>query len=278
LHNEIVCTQVANNIVDRMGMTFVNRLVEFVGCTSLEAVQAYWAVQLMFDFDEQWAAVQSLSLNATHQLELLLEIIRLGRRATRWLIRNNRGNLQPAALLQRFAAPVRSLLETAPGSFMSPVQRAAFDEASMQLEKAGLPSYVARKHAHVTRLLIALPVVEVAQRTHQTALEVIPIFAEMGVLLATDSLVAQLDELDGDHWQAMERDALLDDVLTQQLELTARAINTQLTPTQWATKNSAFINDWQRVLADLRPGGSTSITLYSMTVRKLGDLTKQLEA
>jgi len=278
LHNEIVCTQVANSIVDRMGMTFVNRLVEFVGCTALEAVQAYWAVQSMFDFDEQWGAIESLSLNASHKLELLLEIIRLGRRATRWLIRNNRGRLQPATLLQRFAEPVRSLLETAPGSFMSPVQRAAFDEASQQLEKAGLPSSVARKHAHETRLLVALPVVEVAQRTHRSALEVIPIFAEMGVLLGTDTLIAQLDELDGDHWQAMERDALLDDVLTQQLELTSRAINAQLTPSEWAAKNSVFMRDWNRVLADLRPGSITSITLYSMTVRKLGDLTKQIEA
>ncbi|MFV2090393.1 MAG: hypothetical protein ACC642_07050, partial [Pseudomonadales bacterium] len=75
------------------------------------------------------------------------------------------------------------------------------------------------------------------------------------------------------HWQSMERDALLDDVMTQQGLLTVDIL------TQTGGDVDAFLNertqftaDWRQIILNTQQGSQQDFSMYAMACRKLADL------
>ena len=91
LAREIIATQLANDVVGHLGITFVVHLSEFVGGSVSEIVRAAYVAMESFGIRERYRAIEALSVTEDVKLAMLLELIRLGRRVTRWLLRHRRG-------------------------------------------------------------------------------------------------------------------------------------------------------------------------------------------
>ena len=91
LRRQIIASQVANSIVDHMGITFVVHLLEFVGGSMEEMVEPITALSKRSAFADWFDAIEA-EQNVPEQvrLDMLLDLIRLGRRATRWILRHRR--------------------------------------------------------------------------------------------------------------------------------------------------------------------------------------------
>ena len=98
LKREIVSTQIANDLVNHMGITFVQRLKESTGMSPANVAGAYVIVRDIFHLPHWFRQIEALDyqVSADVQLELMDELMRLGRRATRWFLRARR-NEQNAA-------------------------------------------------------------------------------------------------------------------------------------------------------------------------------------
>jgi NAD-specific glutamate dehydrogenase len=98
LKREIVSTQIANDLVNHMGITFVQRLKESTGMSPANVAGAYVIVRDIFHLPHWFRQIEALDyqVSADVQLELMDELMRLGRRATRWFLRSRR-NEQDAA-------------------------------------------------------------------------------------------------------------------------------------------------------------------------------------
>ena len=98
LKREIVSTQIANDLVNHMGITFVQRLKESTGMSPANVAGAYVIVRDIFHLPHWFRQIEALDyqVSADVQLELMDELMRLGRRATRWFLRSRR-NEQNAA-------------------------------------------------------------------------------------------------------------------------------------------------------------------------------------
>ncbi len=90
LRREIIATQLSNRIVTEMGTTFIFQMNDESNCTTAEIVRAYMTARKLFDLHSLWSQVESLGqkISVEVQNEMLLDVIRLGRRAARWLLRN----------------------------------------------------------------------------------------------------------------------------------------------------------------------------------------------
>src|ERR687896_2513730 len=117
LRREIVATRATNGIVDRAGITFVFRLQEDTGAGPADIARAYAVARDVFDMRRLWADVEALDLevDATVQIEMLLEARRLVERATRWLLRSRPRPLDIGAEIDRFAAGAAAVAEALPG-------------------------------------------------------------------------------------------------------------------------------------------------------------------
>src|SRR5262249_29289964 len=116
LFREIVAAMVANDIVHHLGITSVAHLSEFVGGQVGEIARAYYAAAACFSIRERYREIEALGdADDEAKLEMLLETVQLARRATRWLLRHRRANLDVAALSAHFKPRIESLLVHAIG-------------------------------------------------------------------------------------------------------------------------------------------------------------------
>src|SRR5207248_2136920 len=90
LRREIVATVVANQLVERVGTTFVFRLRDETGAPPEVLARGYAIAREVFEMRSFWESVEQLDnqVDADLQLEMLIEGRRLVERSTRWLVEN----------------------------------------------------------------------------------------------------------------------------------------------------------------------------------------------
>ena len=90
LKREIIANQLANQVVNRMGTTFIFRMQEESAWPAADIVQAWVTVNRIFDGEALWNAIEALDnrVPADVQVSMLVQVRTLIERATRWLLRS----------------------------------------------------------------------------------------------------------------------------------------------------------------------------------------------
>ncbi len=118
LRREIVATVVANDLVNRGGITFLQEMRERTGRSAGDVARAYAIVKEIFAFGPLWAAVDALDnkVAASVQAEMLLTGGRLMERATAWFLRGRSLDIraQIDAFRPRIAELAEHIVETLP--------------------------------------------------------------------------------------------------------------------------------------------------------------------
>jgi glutamate dehydrogenase len=111
LRTQIIGTKIANDMVDLMGITFVERIGQSTGANAVEVARAFVTAREVFDMHTWWERIEALDdrVDAALQLDMMAVVMRLVRRATRWFIRNRRVHLQPLREVERFRASIAEL-------------------------------------------------------------------------------------------------------------------------------------------------------------------------
>jgi glutamate dehydrogenase len=213
---------------------------------------------------------------------MLLQITHLARRATRWLLRHRRHALDVADLTAHFAPNIGRLADS--GLALLGASGAARCQAQIKRWQAGgVTAAVAQVCANAASLVATLPIIDAAERRAADPLRVGSMFAALNAALGIDWLADQLARLTpASLWQAMERDLLLDDLLTDHGELAA-IIHTHA-PTDgavdgdaaavnaWLAGHTQFARAWRVTLESAQRTSGADFSMLSMTCRKLHDL------
>ena len=107
LKREIVATQVANDLVDHMGVVFVRRLRDSTGAGRADIARNYVIARDSFNLLSLWAQIEDLDnqIPSDVQHSMMLDLMRLIRRSTRWFLRQHMG-LSTQDAIEYFAPPV----------------------------------------------------------------------------------------------------------------------------------------------------------------------------
>lgn len=279
LRRQIIASQVANSIVDHMGITFVVHLLEFVGGSMEEMVRAYYGFVEAFGVRDWFDAIESeQGISEQVRLDMLLDLVRLGRRATRWILRHRRSVDSVQTFVDSCQGRVSALIDRRE-MLMSSSNRDDWGAAVAELVAAGVEEGLAKRTARASRLADTLSIIDAADTTGLDAIAVGEVFVALSDRLQTDWLSDQLAFLTASsHWQAMERDALLDDVMTQQ-SLLAVSVLTDADGDldAWLKNRERFASEWRRVISDAQHTGQQDFSMFAMTCRKLADLARMGE-
>jgi glutamate dehydrogenase len=281
LRRELIATVVANQLVDRAGMTFAFRLTEETGASVPLLARAFAVARDVFAMREFWAAVESLDneIEAGTQLAMLLEGRRLVERAARWLVRSDAGGaIDVTALTARFAPAARTMAEALPGVLRG-LDREQFDERLAELTSAGVRGDLAQLVASMPALLAVFDIVEDASATLTPQGVVMEVYFEVGSLLGLDWLRDRILDLPrGDRWQALSRAALRDDLyrlhraLTRDVLVAAMGAGGGPAVAAWMERNAAGVQRAQSVLADVRACHVYDTTTLPVALRELKNL------
>ncbi|HEY7884551.1 MAG TPA: NAD-glutamate dehydrogenase, partial [Cellvibrionaceae bacterium] len=92
LHREIIATELANDMVNKLGCTFVQRMNDATGAHALAIAQSFLFASHYFDFNRYFSALEELdfTVSAEAQLQLMNRLAGIVRRGARWFLRNYR--------------------------------------------------------------------------------------------------------------------------------------------------------------------------------------------
>ncbi|EJM92004.1 NAD-specific glutamate dehydrogenase [Pseudomonas sp. GM74] len=281
LKREIVSTQIANDLVNHMGITFVQRLKESTGMSPANVAGAYVIVRDIFHLPHWFRQIEALDyqVSADVQLELMDELMRLGRRATRWFLRARRNEQNAARDVAHFGPHLKELgLKL--DELLSGEIRETWQTRYQAYVEAGVPELLARMVAGTSHLYTLLPIIEASDVTGQDPAEVAKAYFAVGSALDITWYMQQISALPVENnWQALAREAFRDDVDWQQRAITISVLQqgdgTQDVETRlslWMAQHESMIERWRVMLVEIRAASGTDYAMYAVANRELLDL------
>ncbi|EAR59826.1 NAD-glutamate dehydrogenase [Neptuniibacter caesariensis] len=283
LRREIIGTQIANHMINMMGINFVDRLRISTGADDAVIARAYMLARDVFDVEEQWLQIEKLDHKVASELqvEMMHELQHLMRRATRWFVRNRRAELDCAKEVAFFREHLGKLVSKQENLFSGePLER--WHKAKQRYQEAGVPAKLAKLVAGARCLYASLGIIEVAAVSEISADKVAKIYFGLGERLELDWLSKKLNKLSVDnYWQALAREAFRDDLDWQQRAVVDNAIQSRGKGSdvtaiidKWCSDNDWLLERWQNVLTELKSAKKQEYAMYTVALRELFDLAK----
>lgn len=283
LRREIVAMQVANEMVNRMGITFVHRLSQSTGASTAAIARAYIVVRDIFDLEQHWSAIEALDcrVKSDVQIRMMNELTRMVARACRWVLRNHRSRLDLVENIAKFAGGVREISGHWP-TLLRGSQLEHWTRHHSYLEEQGVPAELAKVVASAPYLYSALGIVDAHHQTGVALREVADLFFAIGERLELQWFALQIACLKpASHWQSLARDTFKEDLDWQQRALTVGILqqtDPQASATEriehWAQGQQDLIQRWNLMLAELKAVKSPEFAMFSVALRELLDIAQ----
>jgi glutamate dehydrogenase len=283
LHREILATQVANDIVNRMGLNFVLRQRKATGATTADVACAYTAVLEIYHLADIWEQIEALDHVVAHdvQTQMMLDLIRLVKRATRWVLRNRRRELSPSAVVEQFRSGVESLRDALP-KLMRSRGGERYQALHDRYLEAGAGPELATAVAGTRVGYTALGIIQAAADADAPLMDLANLYFIMGERLQLDWFSGQILAANVENeWQALARDTYMEDLEWQQRTLAIGALrhldaerNLLQCMTDWEEQESLLLERWQGMLTELQAAPAPDFAMLAVANRELLDLAQ----
>jgi len=281
LKRDIIATHVTNSMVNRVGCTFVHRLLETAGAKPDEIVRAYLLTREIFGFVDLWTAIEALesSVDDAVQSEMLLDTGRLLERGTTWFLRSRRLTEDMAATIAHFEPQVRGLASRLP-QLLDPVEQSGADAVVAAYAAEGVPTELATRVVDFTTLYAALDIIEVADAAKRPVETVADLYFELSTRLGVPWLREKIAALPGDaYWDTLAKGAMQDDLSSLQRTITAEVLadgadvaTSGKLITAWEGRNRRSIDRTAELLEELRAASAVDTAMLSVALRELRNL------
>jgi glutamate dehydrogenase len=280
LKREIIATVVANAMINRTGSVFVHRMIEETGATPEEVTRAYVLVRDIFGLEALWGEIDALDnkVAAPLQYDMLVEVGRLVVRATLWFLRRRRERLPIAQVLDIFRPALETLRGMVP-NVLSAGDRMAWTTTVAQFAKEGVSRPLAERVASLGALYAALDITEVAHDQKKSVETVAALYFALVGDLELRWFGEKITQLPTDTpWQALARNALRDDLASQQRALTAAVAKVAASGTPeemlaaWRERYATAIARLKAMTEELKRAGTLDLAVLSVLLRELRSL------
>jgi len=282
LRQQIIATQVANEIVDMMGITFAERMSQSTGAHAVEVARAFVTAREVFQLHARRRELEALDSDAATQLELLAIQMRMVRRATRWFIRNRRVNLEPVREVERFQQPLQDLYLALPQLLVGRLLE-DYRARYQRFANAQVPDGIANYAAVANLLYACLGIIDAAASINAPVQKVAEVYFAIAQELELDLFAKQIAELKVEnHWQSQQREAFRDDLEWQMRKLAVGAMrhmcekgDVETCISRWLQQQHALVERWRALLLEVQGTEAKEFALYGVAIRELLDLAQR---
>jgi len=281
LKREIIATYVTNSMINRVGSTFVHRLLEATGAKPPEIVRAYLLNREVFGFVDLWMAIETLDnvVDDAAQSSMLIDTRRLIDRGTTWFLRSRRLGEDMGETIGHFAPQVASLAARLP-QLLDPADRARVDASVAVYVGKGVPGPLAMRVATFDTLYAALDIIEVADGARRSPSEVAELYCALSTKLGLPWMREKMSQLPADaHWRILAKGAMLDDLASLQRTITAEVLGSGTDGadpsrliTAWEERNRRGIERAAQLIVELRAATPVDAAMLSVALRELRNL------
>ncbi|WP_058535675.1 NAD-glutamate dehydrogenase [Legionella saoudiensis] len=281
LRREIIATQLSNQIVNTVGITFMYRLQIETGLSIANIARAYTLAAKAYGLEELHELIDSLNykVSVQTQYELLHHVRQLMNLSARWFLHHGRLHGDLASNIEHYKQSIKKL-ETKIPSLMAGITKDYLDKLVAQFVGIGIAEETAKKIAATRAMYTALNVVEVATQNQfdleRTAEVYFTVGSKFNLVWFRDQIA--LDSREG-HWNSLARVSLREDLDNLQRRITIAILkedhqkpNAEELIDSWLANNRFIQNRWEQLLEMLLSSQEVDYTQFFIALRELSTL------
>ncbi len=283
LRREIIATAIANDLVNRGGITFLHRTVEETGATYDSVVRAYTIGREVFDLPSFVASAEAIDnlVSTDVQSKLYLEFRRLLDRTSRWFVQNRAGVMDVGAEIDRFR-PVIAKWHGRMGELVRGEALERMRAEARAFAEAGVPADVADLTSGLLYEFSLLDVAELAEDLGRPIDEVAEVYFAVGARYSLDGQLDRIRQLTrNNRWESLARGALRDDLYQAWMQL-ARAVllstsaeaSAQERLETWAGANESQVVMAEKMLAEVAELELPDLAAMSVALRVMRNVIR----
>ncbi|MBB1366161.1 NAD-glutamate dehydrogenase [Pseudoalteromonas sp. SR44-5] len=279
LRKEIIATKLANNIVNDMGLNFMVRMHEETGANEAEIALCYSVASEVFQMRDTWSAIVDLDnkIPAAVQTEMLYQLRRTVRRATRWFLRH-RNKAQNIEQTIAFFAPTFADLSANLTTYMVEKESERLSAAADKLIESAVPAELATRIVSLSSLFSVMDLAEVAANSGRSIDMVSNTYFKLGARMGLHWFLDQITHQPvANHWQALARASYREELDWQQRTLSEVVLNNFAGDNkdvdgqidQWMDSQDLLLQRWKQMLAEFKTSQSHDFAKFSVALREL---------
>ena len=286
LRGEIIATSLANELVNNMGLNFVQRMRDETGTSVAEIGICYTIAREVFGLTELTEQINELDfvVPSIVQGEMLIQLRRSIRRACRWFLRHRNRNLSIQATVE-FFKPVVNNLKLNINQYMIESEVEELNSDLDALIAENVPLEIAKGVAYLSTLFSGLDIAQIAEADNKPVSLISETYFKLGARIELHWFLVQITAQPvANHWQALARAAYREELDWQQRSLTSAVLNgcdnkcdSDSIITTWVENNQNLLERWNHMLADFKSSQGHEFAKFSVALRELNLLVLHCE-
>lgn len=278
LRKEIIATKLANEVVNDMGLNFVERMKEETGASVEEILTCYMMAREIFSMPKIWQKVEELDNKIPNivQTEMLHQMRRTVRRAARWFLRHRNKSLNLEQTVA-FYKPAFDKLTTHLDDYLVETEAQQLANGKAEFEREGVSADVAAYVAQLSSIFSVMDIADVAANLERDLELVTKLYFKLGAELGLHWFLDQItNQPVANHWQALARASYREELDWQQRALTAAVLqfdagsdDAETMFEAWREEFGSILGRWEQMLAEFKTSDSHEFAKFSVALREL---------
>lgn len=282
LQREIIATKITNNMLNRMGATFVFRLRELTSVPAYRIVRAFSIIRDSFRLPELWQQVDKLDnqIPTSLQLQLHHKINWLAEQGSLWIIHTDRQTEPLHIIIQDFRHRIDTLSSHFT-DFMSNSHREQWLSIQETLQAEGVPENLAKSLAALEVYYIFLDILLLANDTGKSLNDCAKIYFSLLDILDIHWLHVEMRQFKAeDNWHAVARSSLEEELYVLERKIARLIIRSNeeapidaaAVTVAWQNKNREQLIQCQNKFCELQSADHSSLAIFMVAIEQLRSL------
>jgi len=283
LRREIVTSQFANDLVDLMGSTFINRITRDTGRFAAEVARAWLISARLAGHSEIVGTLRGGKSNLPAEVgyRWMLGLARVLERTTRWLLANTGPENETAAIISENVRALSNLRKDF-GDIVAGDDRVVFENRVSELVKNGATTKLAERLITVRFLDQLLQILRVSRETETDAITAGHAYYQVSDVLDVPWLRHTVFGVaNDDRWEQRAAHALAEDLSRAHHRIAALVAISTEAPTAVSARDllqsrSDEFDRFRGLVADIREEDEVSLSGLSVAIREVSRLAERV--
>ena len=278
LRREIITNAITNSMVNRIYTFYLHLTVESTGHKFCDVARAYTITRDAFGLRTLWQEMSSLDgmVSVQDQVKLYIMIKKFMVRSTSWLLRNHRGKMDIALVIEEYQQKISDLSQNIDGYLIGKFKE-NYEANLKEFVKLKVPYEMARRVAILGPLSYAYSIIDVSNKYKASVEQVARIHFELGQRFSIDWLRYCANNIVVENnWQKLAVRGFKDELADIHRKITASAIEYIGKPEgsleKWYKHNNKYIKLFDKFILEVRSQISIEYAMVDLSLKKLSIL------
>ena len=280
LSRQILATLIANDIVNRMGPSFVKRIQVDTGADVPTIARAYMVARQLIRGGDLLRTIEACDYQvpASAQMTMMFEVSRTLRHICYWLIEQFGEDLVIDAAVERLKERMQTMY-TRTAAIISSAARRRHEEARDTYVSLGVPEKLANRMSSLLLTRAALDIADLSAEYNRDLLEVAKLYSTFNENLGLYWLHDSVEDLAVQgRWQSMARSYLREEFFRIRRELAAELLRSRskrdirVRVEEWLAERNDRVVRFKTTIDDMKLRGEIDFATLTVAAQELREL------